>query len=266
MEGGSHIGEVDNYGNTALIIASGSGHLKTVIWLLREGGSHVGETGNSGSTALILAAQSGHLETVVWLLKEGGSHIGEANCHGCTAMLNAAHFGRLETVTWLLEHGGANIKDKTKSGTMVWYMLRPHLTNVADDTDEDDDDDVQRADDNHATAVITLLRVMLLQDAFPWWLTAQLSPEHAEVVQEGARLRVRLPAYLTQRRALLDAHYPLIAPLQDLVHGYEVPTTTDELWATGLGAARQGAARPRADDGTAAISQRRSDRLRQKRE
>jgi hypothetical protein len=32
----------------------------------------------------------------------------------------------------------------------------------------------------------------------------------------------------------LDAHCPLLAPLRDLVHGYEEPTTTDELWATGL--------------------------------
>jgi hypothetical protein len=53
--------------------------------------------------------------------------------------------------------------------------------------------------------------------------------------KDGVRLRARLPAYLAQRRALLDAHCPLLPPLQDLVHGYEEPTTTDEIWATGLG-------------------------------
>jgi hypothetical protein len=56
------------------------------------------------------------------------------------------------------------------------------------------------------------------------------------MLQEGGRLRARLPAYLVQRRALLDEHCPLIAPLRALVHGYEEPTTTEELWATGLGA------------------------------
>jgi hypothetical protein len=86
------------------------------------------------------------------------------------------------------------------------------------------------------------------------------------VVQEGARVRARLPAYLAQRRALLDAHCPLIAPLQDLVHGYEMPPTTDELWPTGLGAERQRAARPRADDGAVVATLRRSARLRQERE
>jgi hypothetical protein len=58
-------------------------------------------------------------------------------------------------------------------------------------------------------------------------------------MEEGARLRARLPAYLARRRAILDAHCLRIAPLQDLVHGYEEPNTMNELWATGLGAARQ---------------------------
>jgi hypothetical protein len=79
-----------------------------------------------------------------------------------------------------------------------------------------------------------LLRVMVLRGAPPDSLTTRLAPDHAQVVQEGARLRVRFPAYLAQRQAFLDAHCPLIAPLQDLVHGYEMPTVTDELWATGL--------------------------------
>jgi hypothetical protein len=115
-----------------------------------------------------------------------------------------------------------------------------------------------------AKAISALLRVMVLRDAPLVELITCLSPERSQVVNDGARLRTRLPAYLAQRRALLDAHCPLIAPLQDLVHGYEVPTTTAELWATGRGAFRQRAARPRADD-DAEIPLRRSARLRQKR-
>jgi hypothetical protein len=115
-------------------------------------------------------------------------------------------------------------------------------------------------------AVTALLCVMVLRSAPPAELTKRQAREHARVVHEGARLRARLPGYLAQRRALLDAHCPLIAPLQDLVHGYEMPTTMDRLWATGHGAARQRAARPRADDGAATAPLRRSARLRQKRE
>jgi hypothetical protein len=57
--------------------------------------------------------------------------------------------------------------------------------------------------------------------------------EHAQIVREGVHVRLRawLPAYLALRRALLDAHCPLLLPL---VSSYEEPTTTEELRATGL--------------------------------
>jgi hypothetical protein len=64
-----------------------------------------------------------------------------------------------------------------------------------------------------------------------------MSKKYSNIVRGGAKLRAGLPAYLAKRRAVLDAHSPLIRPLQKLVHDYETPTTTDELWATGLGQA-----------------------------
>jgi hypothetical protein len=63
-----------------------------------------------------------------------------------------------------------------------------------------------------------------------------LKPSLQHIVEEGARLWTWLPAYIAQRRAMLAKHAPLIAPLRALVSGYEEPTTTAELWATGLGA------------------------------
>jgi hypothetical protein len=97
----------------------------------------------------------------------------------------------------------------------------------------------------------------------PESLAKYLAPPLQQIVQDGARLRARLPAYLTQRRALLDAHCPLLPPLQDLVYGYEEPTTTEELWVTGLGAPLQRAKRSRPERGQP--PERRSARLRQKR-
>jgi hypothetical protein len=86
--------------------------------------------------------------------------------------------------------------------------------------------------------VIRVLRVLVLRGSPPHALVALLLPEPARVVQEGARLQARLPAYLVGRRALLDAHCPaLLPPLRALVHGYMELTTTQELWATGLSAA-----------------------------
>jgi hypothetical protein len=213
-------------GSSALLLAAEYGHLETVKWLLREGGSHIGEADNYGNTALIVAARYSSLETVAWLLREGGSHIGETNTAGNAALILADAFDKLEMVGLLLEHG-ADIADTGHNGATVWTILMNKL--VADD--------MTSSFDSMTLATITaLLRVMVLRGAPPAELTARLSLEHEEV-EEGARLRAQLPAYLAQQRALLDAHCPLITPLQDLVHGYEMPTATDELWATGLGAA-----------------------------
>jgi hypothetical protein len=82
-----------------------------------------------------------------------------------------------------------------------------------------------------------VLRELLLRGEPSADLIAKLLPNHMGLVEEGARLRAELPPYLSQRRALIDAHSPLIPPLQALVHGYAALTNT-ELWATGLGVAR----------------------------
>jgi ankyrin repeat protein len=263
-EGGASVGEVDEDGNTALIVAANSGQLETVMWLLMEGGANIGEANNYSNTALIFAAYNGQLETVQWLLTKGSASIGDVANDGWTALLAAACRGKLATVQYLLEHGDADIGDTLRDGDTIWDMIFQYLIegrrvqNAAGDKPYVYD----------ATAVTSLLRVMVLRGAPLAERTARLSREHAQVVTDGARLRAGLPAYLAQRQALLDAHCPLISPLCTLVHGYEEPTTTDELWATGLGAARQGAVRPRADDGAAdaAVPLRRSLRLRQKRE
>jgi hypothetical protein len=116
-------------------------------------------------------------------------------------------------------------------------------------------------ENEHIVAFAAMLRVMVLHGGPPKSLTADLALPFQEIIQDGVRLRARLPAYLLQRRAFLDAHCPLLPPLQDLVHGYEEPTTTDELLATGLGAPLQ---RSRPVRGRAL--EHRSARLRQKRQ
>jgi hypothetical protein len=142
----------------------------------------------------------------------------------------------------LFEYGGADIGDTLEDGGTIWDLLEDYLMQAEWDLEDDEDDDNPYVHD--ATAVTSLLRCMVLRGAPLAWLTERLSPEHAQVVEDGGRLKAGLPAHLARRQALLDAHRPLIPPLQALVHGYEEPTTTDELWATGLGAARQRAVRP----------------------
>ena len=85
-----------------------------------------------------------------------------------------------------------------------------------------------------------LLRIAVLRAAPPARLVAQMSPGHALIVSEGARLRARLPEYLTARQYFLDGFRPLAglpAVLLALVYSFEGPITAAECWATGLGAA-----------------------------
>jgi hypothetical protein len=95
-------------------------------------------------------------------------------------------------------------------------------------------------------ALNAILRVLVIRDYSPLGIILRtmhprlhrihstresLQRMHVHVAQEW----VRLQAGLAQRRALLNEHCPLIAPLRALIHGYDEPTTSEELWATGLG-------------------------------
>jgi hypothetical protein len=142
-------------------------------------------------------------------------------------------------VQYLLEEAGAAMDDVNNQGETVWDLLIWHLEGVRDD----DSDYYANYRDVQAnlTALTSLLRVMVLRGAPPPALVALLSPEPARVVQEGARLRARLPTYLAHRRAYLDSRCPRISVLpgvlRALIYGFEAPGTTEELWATGLGQA-----------------------------
>jgi hypothetical protein len=205
-----------------------------------------------GESALLLAACHGKLEIVQWLLKEVGASVKETNHEGMNALLLSAQSGELSTLQWLLEHGGGMLTDVSQDGRTVWDLLEKHVsapnlrsTHSDDDDDLDEDGKASEVPPPDPVKVAALLRVMVLCGDPPDWLVEQLPPTHVSLVEEGARLRARLPAYLRQRRALLDAHCPLLAPLRALVHDYTEPLTTDELWATGLGTATK---RPRPDE------------------
>ena len=129
-------------------------------------------------------------------------------------------------VIWLVEHGAADVTLVTTSGQTIWDCFGDFFF-----------DPPENQINNEAAPNMMLFRAMLLKAAPPDELVAQFCPAKARLVAEGAQLRARLPAYVTQRRACLDAHCPLVAPLQAIVTGYEEPSTTEELWATGLGAA-----------------------------
>jgi hypothetical protein len=229
VEHGANVAHTDFGGRTALHWAAFGGNLPTVKYLV-EHGARITERSDNGKTALLFAAENGSLGVIQFLLSpKGGASISETDIYGNTALLLAAGGPcRPAIVHWLLEYGGAQIGDTDNEGKSVWALHRQHsLPNLLKHAYAPNGDVVE---------LTAMLRVMLLHSAPPETLTEELERPLQRIVQDGARLRARLPVYLVERRALLDAHCPLLPPLQALVHGYEEPTTTDELWATGLGA------------------------------
>jgi hypothetical protein len=171
-----------------------------------------------------------NLPHVQWLVQEGGANVNAICKSGLTPFVIAATtlsvatsiYGRAPdsaTLLWLVEHGGADLTD-----TEAWDCLGAF--SCPGDGIKDD-----------SSPPTVLLRAMLLKAAPPakFIRRDRLGRTAARLVQEGARLRARLPAYLEQRRVLLDAHCPLPPPLLAIVTEYEGPMTTEELWATGLG-------------------------------
>jgi hypothetical protein len=206
--------------------------------LVQDLGADVNHT-YRGVPPLLMAVTRGDL-AVVRCLVELGADIGALSVHGDSALHVSARNGHYLTVQYLLEASGANIEDITKGDVTVWDLLTDNLEN-AKGSDSDDDSDEEEVEKEDPVALIGLLRVMVLHRAPPPTLVALLSPKPACVMQEGAWLRARLPAYITHRRAYLDLNCSRISllpgVLQALVHGFEGSAATDELWATGLGTA-----------------------------
>jgi hypothetical protein len=212
-----------------LILAAQRGYLVGVRCLI-ELGANVNQVMDHDLTALLVAAQRGQ-QAVVRCLIEAGAEVGAADSLGFTSLLASAGYGKYSTMHFLLENGGANVEDVTNNGDTVWDLLKVHLRKI-------EADERFREEEEDSLVLTGLLWAMVLRSALPPALVALLSPEPARVVQEGARLRARLPAYLVRRWALLDSHCPmLLPPLRALAHGYMELTTTEELWATGLGTA-----------------------------
>jgi hypothetical protein len=217
------------------LIAAEHDQLPMVIWLLREGGATLTEADNLGRTCLLRACLYNHQPIVKWLLEEGGASIKQSTNLGNTALLLAIESGHHAMATWLLEHGGSSVMEETNDRCSVWQLMRGNMEFVESDTDLDTDPNTRigRSDED-LMALTTLLRVMLLRSAPPPMLVAEVSLVHKQLMREGIRLRQRLPFYLARRRALVEEHCPLLEPLRALVLGYQEPTTTEELWATGL--------------------------------
>jgi hypothetical protein len=182
------------------------------------------------SRELLADAHSDDLPTIVdamvqWLIVERGALVDRNNAlaHPVLhwSMVTGSAYSRLPLPS---ERGEESLKGWIFGMISLWDELE-------DTTDQSDD----------LVAIMTaILRVLAMKEftplALPRGMATQSFPSwYEQVVQEWARLQARLPAYLAQRQALLNEHCPLIEPLRALVKSYDEPTTSEGLWATGLG-------------------------------
>ncbi len=111
----------DKDGATALMLASWSGHLRAVKFLI-EKGANLEAKNNEGETALMWASSWGRL-AVVRLLIERGANINAKNCNGETALMFAVSGGHLDIVR-LLVANGADIADRDSKGRAVLELAK----------------------------------------------------------------------------------------------------------------------------------------------
>jgi ankyrin repeat protein len=112
---------------TAVMKASESGHLETVLFLL-ENGANVNDVDGTAvkQSSLILASQQGHLDVVRTLLN-AGADIHYRNDFGETALITAAQEGNVHVLELLIQWGGdvkATNHDGINALTLVMTLFR----------------------------------------------------------------------------------------------------------------------------------------------
>ena len=238
------------------------------VKLLVEGGASIAVSLGCPS-ALMCAAINGRIQILEWLLTEGGATVLEINEDGHTAVLAAAAGWRrpLQTVQWLIEHGGGNIMDTSlrPTGDTVWDLLKSHL--IDSDRDSDSDSDSDSDNEHDATAVTSLLRVMVLRQAPParpslqnaCRLSTSWSCKKGRGSERGSQRTLSSGVPTSKRTALCLRRFGTWCTAM------RSPPPPEELWATGIGVAPRRDKRPQPDGGDAPPL-RRSARVRQRRD
>merc|ERR1712100_873013 len=110
---------------TALMIASGEGHLNIVKYLV-EKGADVHACNNSNLTALMIASGEGYLEVVKYLVEKGADVHARSNTN-LTALMIASGEGHLEVVKYLVEKGAdVHARSNNNLTALMFASLKGH--------------------------------------------------------------------------------------------------------------------------------------------
>ena len=117
-------------GDTALILASQSGHCK-VVGLLLDHKADVNQANNYGGTALYLASFNGYVEVVELLIKRGAA-INQQIMDGSTPLMAAAYNGHaLVVVKLFLEHHADVNLQRNDGGSALLSAIFNGQSNIA---------------------------------------------------------------------------------------------------------------------------------------
>ncbi|CAK0838293.1 unnamed protein product, partial [Prorocentrum cordatum] len=107
---------VDKHRNTALMWASGCGHLPVARWLLEEVGVGVDVGNKDGRTALMWACKNRQFDSAEYLLYQAGADVSIRMKDDSSAFDWAVLGGDLPTMELLASHPGVDIKALNKFG------------------------------------------------------------------------------------------------------------------------------------------------------
>ncbi|MBE6463306.1 MAG: hypothetical protein E7005_06095 [Alphaproteobacteria bacterium] len=115
---GADVKAEDDYGYTALMWASQSGH-KEVVELLIKNGADVNHKDNDGDTALMGASRRGYKEVAEVLIQKGAD-VNAENNHSLTALINASERCYGEIVELLIQNGAdVNVKNELGNTALI---------------------------------------------------------------------------------------------------------------------------------------------------
>lgn len=118
---GSSVHARDNYGNTALQIATFSDDNEAMLEALYLAGASVNATERYGTSVLASAACLNHPKSANWLIQKGAD-IESLDVVGYSPLLEAIRYCNAEVAEALLRHG-ARVDVKTNGGRTVLHVL-----------------------------------------------------------------------------------------------------------------------------------------------
>ena len=115
-----------------LIVATENGNLDCVKVLLVEYGVNVDFQNIKGKTPLMLASRTGHVDVVSFLVEHGADLNLQCNAMGLTALMSACLYNERDVVTFLVEHG-ANVNLQSKYGDTALSLFLCGIPMYSDD-------------------------------------------------------------------------------------------------------------------------------------